>query len=72
MTSIPVLTSKQVSKALLKAGFVFVRQKGSHRLYRKETHLVVVPAHSGDLKRGTTKNIILQSGFTIEEFIALL
>ncbi len=32
---------------LLKAGFLFVRSNGSHRIYMKENKRVVVPFHAG-------------------------
>lgn len=32
---------------LLKAGFVLLRAKGSHRIYEKNRRKVVVPFHSG-------------------------
>jgi hypothetical protein len=31
-----------------------------------------VPVHTGDLKRGTLRGIIAQSGLTVEEFLQLL
>jgi len=33
---------------LLKAGFVLLRSKGSHRIYFKHGRRVVLPFHSGD------------------------
>ena len=47
---------RQMIKVLEQKGFRFVRQKGSHRLYRKE-----------DLKQGTLQNILRQSGIKKEE-----
>lgn len=32
---------------LLKAGYELVRTKGSHRIYMKGTHRVVIPFHAG-------------------------
>jgi predicted RNA binding protein YcfA (HicA-like mRNA interferase family) len=32
---------------LLKAGFVWLRSKGSHRIYAKGGRRIVVPFHSG-------------------------
>ncbi len=72
MGDIPVLTSRQIIKGLNKAGFVLVRQKGSHQIYKKDAQLVVVPVHPGDLKRGTTKSIIAHAGLEVEDFLKLL
>jgi len=32
---------------LLKAGYEFIRGKGSHRIYMKGTKRIVIPFHSG-------------------------
>jgi len=72
MSTLPACTPAKVLRALEQAGFILVRQKESHRMYIK-THLsVVIPFHNKDLKKGTLKNIIKQSGLTLEEFLELL
>lgn len=72
MKNIPALNARKVIGAIEKAGFEFVRQKGSHRIYQKANRLLVVPYHNKDLKKPTIKSIIEQSGMTVEEFIKLL
>lgn len=72
MTKLPALKPKQVIKVLVKAGFVFARQKGSHRMYVKDNVGVTIPIHNKDLKKGTLKSIIKQSGMIVDEFIELL
>ena len=72
MTKLPALRPKEVIKVLEKAGFSFVRQKGSHRIYVKENMGVTIPFHNKDLKKGTLRHIIKQSGLTIEKFLKLL
>lgn len=57
---------KQILRMLEKSGFRFVRQKGSHRLYKKVNLRVTVPMHNKDLKPGTLNNILKQAGFTKE------
>jgi predicted RNA binding protein YcfA (HicA-like mRNA interferase family) len=57
---------------LERAGFSFVRQKGSHRIYVKGDIGVTLPWHSKDMRLGTLRHIIKQSGLTVEEFSALL
>ena len=42
----PVLRPKEVLKAIEKAGFMVVRQKGSHAQLKKANLLVTVPVHS--------------------------
>jgi len=72
MKKIPALNARKVIGALEKAGFVFIRQKGSHRIYQKGNRFLVVPYHNKDLKKPTVKSIIEHSGMTVEEFIKLL
>ena len=71
MPKLPVLKPKQVIKVLEKAGFCFVLQKGSHRIYIKEEMGIVIPYHNKDLKKGTLKNIIRQSGIKLKDFLDL-
>lgn len=55
---------RQIIKVLESKGFKLIRQKGSHRLYRKSQLRVTVPYHTKDLKPGTLRNILKQSGLT--------
>lgn len=72
MSDLPVLTSRKVIKALEGAGFIFKRQRGSHRLYVKDRWRVTIPYHNKDLKKGTLRAIIEQSGLTLAEFLEKL
>lgn len=58
---------RQVIKVLEEKGFRFIRQKGSHRLYRKGQLRVTIPYHNKDLKLGTLQSILRQSGIKKEE-----
>ena len=72
MNRLPALNAKNVAKALERAGFCFIRQKGSHRIYIKDRVGVVLPWHNKELKRGTIRHIIKQSGLTKKGFSELL
>lgn len=72
MSKLPVLKPKEVIKTLERAGFVFIRQKGSHRIYGKERILLTIPYHSKELKPKTLHQIIKQSGLERENFIEFL
>jgi len=72
MPKLPALKPEGVIKTLEKAGFSFVRQKGSHRFYGKGHFGITVPCHSKDLRKGTLRHIIKQSGLTVKEFLDLL
>ncbi|MFH1574033.1 MAG: type II toxin-antitoxin system HicA family toxin [Acidobacteriota bacterium] len=41
------LTPEEVHGLLLRAGFEWIRSKGSHRIYRQGSRRVVIPFHSG-------------------------
>lgn len=69
LSDLPVRKVNQVIEAL---GFVYVRTKGSHAVYRNgDGRAVVIPQH-GTVKRGTLASIIRQAGVTPTEFLALL
>jgi predicted RNA binding protein YcfA (HicA-like mRNA interferase family) len=74
--SLPGLSAAKVVRALKQAGFVELRQKGSHLiLYNDRTESrVTIPMHKGkDIKKPLLKKIIeLEAQMTIEEFLKLL
>jgi predicted RNA binding protein YcfA (HicA-like mRNA interferase family) len=73
---LPVVNGKRVIQALIRAGFVVNRIVGSHHVLvypGDPTRTVTIPVHAGrDLKPGTLRSIIRQTGLTVEEFIELL
>jgi predicted RNA binding protein YcfA (HicA-like mRNA interferase family) len=72
---LPALSSRQVVRAVGRAGFVLHRVKGSHHFFihpDRPDLLVVVPHHGGDLRIGTLRPIIKQTGLNEDEFVALL
>ncbi len=75
MTKVPSLDYKKVIHALQRAGFLVVRQKGSHiRLQKRTGNEVIkltVPAHK-PIKRSTLSHIIKNAGLTNDEFMKLI
>ena len=72
---LPMLTAKEVVRTLLRAGFVQSRVSGSHcRLVHADdpSRKTTIPLHTGDLPRGTLRDILKQSGLTEAEFRELL
>lgn len=70
---VPVANRRQVVKALQKAGFEIVRQRGSHITMKKNNLLVTVPTtRNKDLQRGTISHICKQAGLTLEELTKLI
>lgn len=48
MPKLPRLTAKEICAALERAGFMLVRQSGSHRIYRNSAgKRATVPSHTG-------------------------
>ena len=47
MPKAPRLTAAEAETMLLRAGFLWLRSKGSHRIYEKDGRRVVVPFHAG-------------------------
>ena len=71
MSKLPLLSWREVVKALGKAGFKMIRQKGSHIILVKDERIVPVPRHA-EIKRGLLMEIIMEAGLTKEEFLRLL
>jgi predicted RNA binding protein YcfA (HicA-like mRNA interferase family) len=63
---LPVFSGDQLIKLLQKAGFVIVRQRGSHVALRKGEFMTVVPLHH-ELARGTLHGILKQCGLSRED-----
>lgn len=75
MARLPVLSARDVLKALDRAGFERVAQKGSHIRLKGtragQVRVVIVPNHP-EIARGTLLSIIRQSGLSRDEFLALV
>jgi predicted RNA binding protein YcfA (HicA-like mRNA interferase family) len=73
MSKLPVISGRETARALEKAGFQIVRQRGSHIvLVRNDPPAqTVVPDHR-ELDRGTLRAIIRHTGLSVDEFLALL
>jgi predicted RNA binding protein YcfA (HicA-like mRNA interferase family) len=62
-------SAREVLRRLLKAGFVEVRQSGSHKVLRHEDgRQTYVAIHTGDVPTGTFRKILKQAELTEEEF----
>jgi predicted RNA binding protein YcfA (HicA-like mRNA interferase family) len=74
MGIVPALIGRVVVVALRQAGFVILRQKGSHLFLKNfnTSKVTSVPMHSKTIKKGTLLAIIKQAGLTLEQFLKLL
>jgi predicted RNA binding protein YcfA (HicA-like mRNA interferase family) len=73
MSKLPVVSGRELVRALQKLGFQFDRQKGSHMILFRESPptTLSVPDHR-ELDRGTLRAILRQAGVTPDEFQRLL
>ncbi len=73
MGKLPLVSGREVVRRLERAGFVVVRRAGSHIVLRRDDPpklTLTVPDHK-ELKRGTLKAILNQSGIGVEQFNSL-
>jgi predicted RNA binding protein YcfA (HicA-like mRNA interferase family) len=69
---LPRISGDDATRALERAGFHRVRQRGSHLKLRSSAgRVAIVPMHR-ELAAGTLRSIIRQSGMTVDEFVGLL
>jgi predicted RNA binding protein YcfA (HicA-like mRNA interferase family) len=73
MSKLPVISGRQLVKALCNAGFQLERQKGSHMmLYRAHPPTTLsVPDHR-ELDRGTLRSLLRIAGVNPDELSRLL
>ncbi len=72
MPKLPVLSGQDVRRVLESFGYRLVRQRGSHMVMQREnedggTTTIPVPDHD-ELRTGTLRSIIRQSGLSTKEF----
>ena len=76
MSYLPQVSGPRVIRALQKAGFVLLRQSGSHTILRHQVDLsrrAIVPVHgSKSVKPGTLRAILRGAKISIEDFVSLL
>jgi predicted RNA binding protein YcfA (HicA-like mRNA interferase family) len=65
MPKLPSVSGERAIRALKRAGFVELRQRGS------QVFKTVVPMHN-ELAKGTLSDILKQSGLSLEQFLELL
>ena len=74
MTKLPVLSGREIVKALERVGYEFDHQRGSHMVLRKKVppfRRITIPDHK-EIAKGTLRSIIRETGLTVEEFTDLI
>jgi len=66
LPKLPQLTPSEAESMLLRAGFEWIRSKGSHRIYMKGNRRVVVPFHTGKVLHPKIVKQVLKAIESIE------
>lgn len=74
MSKLPVVSAKELEKLILRLGFTFIRQKGSHKFYKHpDGRYTTIPHHPGeDISRPLIRTILRQIELDADEYIRLL
>jgi len=65
---LPVISGERLIKILIREGFTVRRQAGSHVVLQKGFVVFSVPLYE-ELKKGTLKAILNQSGLSVEDLL---
>lgn len=74
MTRLPVVSGRDLVKALFRIGYQQDHQRGSHIILRKDSpphRRLTIPDHK-EIAKGTLRSILREAGLTLEEFLELL
>jgi len=76
MPKLPIVSGKDIVKALSKIGFEHIRTSGSHAILVKQNSevgkiTVPVPLHK-ELAKGTLKSIMRQVGISLDELLGMI
>jgi predicted RNA binding protein YcfA (HicA-like mRNA interferase family) len=73
MSSIPVLSGRDVARILERMGWEIARQRGGHLILVKSGHpaTLSVPDHA-EVARGTLRALIRRAGVTADDFLRLI
>lgn len=74
MVRLPVVSGRELVRALENSGYVVDRQKGSHVVLRQTDEpfrRVTVPDHK-EIAKGTLRSILRHTGLTKDELVKLL
>ncbi len=74
MPRLPVVSGRELVRALEELGYVLDRQRGSHMVLRRDVppyRRLVVPDHK-EIAKGTLRAILRQAGIGTEDLVRLL
>ncbi|MCX8105970.1 MAG: type II toxin-antitoxin system HicA family toxin [Ignavibacterium album] len=62
-------SSQEIERVLLKEGFEFKKQKGSHGKFKHlDGRIVILPMNKKEIPEGTFRSILKQIGISKEDF----
>ena len=68
MPRLPLISGRELVKALERLGFEQVSQRGSHVKLRRRSTTCIVPLHP-ELKKGTLNGVLQQAEVTLTELL---
>jgi len=74
MSKLPIISARDLIKALYKIGYYTDHQTGSHIILRNTKYpyrRLTIPNHK-EIARGTLSSIIKQSGLDVKQFLKIL
>jgi predicted RNA binding protein YcfA (HicA-like mRNA interferase family) len=74
LTRLPVVSGRDVVRAMEKIGYEMDRQRGSHMVLRQAIppfRRLTIPDHK-EVAKGTLRAILRQAGLSVEQFVELL
>lgn len=71
MPRLPILSGREVMRALERLGFAQIGQRGSHVKLRRGSATVIVPDHR-EIRKGTLSAILQQAGVSMDELLGKL
>jgi predicted RNA binding protein YcfA (HicA-like mRNA interferase family) len=71
---LPAVRPRQLIRVLEQSGWKLARSKGSHHHFTHpdRSHVISVPVHARDVKRGTLTAILSDAGIDRKDFLRLL
>ncbi len=69
----PLLSGNEIIRALLRAGYIKVGQRGSHvKLFNPTKQITLIIPNHREVDRWTLKGILKDADMSVEEFLNLL
>ena len=73
MTKPPLVSGQQAVRALQRAGYRVIKQRGSHiKLHNPSTEITLIIPNHREVDRWTLKNILRDAEIPAEDFVRLL